>query len=103
MSGFSQNSDTETISQQKLEEPPMYRVFLMNDHYTTMDFVVKVIRTVFHLSFEEATQIMLDVHKKGRGLVGVFSRDIAATKQRQVEKMARTAEYPLRCEIEPEA
>jgi ATP-dependent Clp protease adaptor protein ClpS len=89
-------------SRSELKEPPMYRVLLMNDHYTTMDFVVKVIRKVFHKGTGEATKIMLDVHKKGKGVVGIYSRDIAATKQRQVHHLAREEGYPLKCEIEPE-
>lgn len=84
----------------RLQEPKLYRVILHNDHYTTMDFVVKVIVTVFHKPAAEATKIMLDVHKKGRGVVGVFSYDIAATKVSQVHEMARQSEFPLRASCE---
>lgn len=84
----------------RLQEPKLYRVLLHNDHYTTMDFVVKVIVTVFHKPAAEATKIMLDVHKKGRGVVGVFSYDIAATKVSQVHEMARQSEFPLRASCE---
>jgi ATP-dependent Clp protease adaptor protein ClpS len=87
---------------QKVDEPPMYRVILLNDHYTTMDFVVMVIRKVFHRSTGEAVQIMMDVHKNGRGVAGIYSRDIAATKRLQVLSMAKQGEFPLRCEIEPD-
>jgi ATP-dependent Clp protease adaptor protein ClpS len=84
----------------RLQEPKLYRVILHNDHYTTMDFVVKVIVTVFHKPGAEATRIMLDVHKKGKGIVGVFTFDIAATKVSQVHEMARQSEFPLRASCE---
>jgi len=84
----------------RLQEPKLYRVILHNDHYTTMDFVVKVIGTVFHKPAAEATKIMLDVHKKGRGVVGVYTYDIAATKVSQVHEMARQSEFPLRASCE---
>jgi ATP-dependent Clp protease adaptor protein ClpS len=84
----------------RLQEPKLYRVIIHNDHYTTMDFVVKVFVTVFHKPAAEATKIMLDVHKKGRGVVGVFTFDIAATKVSQVHEMARQSEFPLRASCE---
>ncbi len=91
-----------SVVQQKprLKEPKLYRVILHNDHYTTMDFVVNVIVTVFHKPAAEATKIMLDVHKKGRGVVGVYTYDIAATKVSQVHEMARQNEFPLRASCE---
>ncbi|MFP4561984.1 MAG: ATP-dependent Clp protease adaptor ClpS [Spirochaetia bacterium] len=78
----------------------MYVVILHNDHYTTMDFVVEVLMTVFRKSAAEATKIMLDVHRKGKGYVGYFPYDIAATKVSQVHEMAKENEFPLRCTIE---
>jgi len=84
----------------RLKEPKLYRVILHNDNYTTMDFVVKVIVTVFHKPAAEATKIMLDVHKKGHGVVGVFTYDIAATKVSHVHEMARQSEFPLRASYE---
>ena len=84
----------------RLKEPKLYRVILHNDNYTTMDFVVKVIVTVFHKPAAEATKIMLDVHKKGHGVVGVFTYDIAATKVYHVHEMARQSEFPLRASYE---
>lgn len=85
-----------------LKEPEMYRVVLHNDHYTTMDFVVEVIVNVFHKPVIEATKIMMDVHQKGRGTVGVYPYDIASTKMIQVVQLAKQREFPLRCTIEKE-
>lgn len=87
-------------TEEEVSEPDMYRVILLNDHYTTMDFVVRVIRTIFHKNLIEATKIMMDVHKKGRGQVGVYTYDIARTKATQVEQLARREEFPLKCTIE---
>ena len=86
----------------KLKKPDMYKVLLLNDHYTTMEFVVHILRTVFHKQTMEATRIMLDAHKKGKGVVGTYPYDIAVTKQVRVLRMAREAEYPLECVIEKE-
>ena len=85
---------------EKVKSPDMYRVILLNDHYTPMDFVVNVLRTVFHKNPIEATKIMLEVHRKGRGTAGVYVYDIASTKIRQVSQMAKLEEYPLRCTME---
>jgi ATP-dependent Clp protease adaptor protein ClpS len=84
----------------ELKEPDMYRVILHNDHYTTMDFVVEVLVKVFHKSIMDATRIMLDVHKKGKGIVGNYTYDIAVTKVGQVRQMAKDREFPLKCTIE---
>ncbi len=84
----------------KLDSPDMYKVILLNDHYTPMDFVVEVLRKIFHKNPAEATKIMLEVHKKGKGIAGVYIYDIAATKIEQVKGMAKHDEYPLRCTIE---
>ena len=84
----------------RLQEPKLYRVILHNDHYTTMDFVVKVIMAVFHRPAAESTKIMLDVHRKGAGVVGVYTWDIASTKISQVHEMARQSEFPLRASCE---
>jgi len=84
----------------RLQEPKLYRVLLHNDNYTTMDFVVKVIVAVFHKAAAEATKIMLDVHQKGHGVVGVYTYDIAVTKVSQVHEMARQSEFPLRASCE---
>jgi ATP-dependent Clp protease adaptor protein ClpS len=92
--------DTGVQQKPRLQEPKLFRVILHNDHYTTMDFVVKVIVSVFHKTAPEATKIMLDVHKKGVGVVGVYTYDIAATKVSQVHEMARQSEFPLRASCE---
>jgi ATP-dependent Clp protease adaptor protein ClpS len=85
---------------EKLKEPDEYRVILLNDDYTTMDFVVVVLVEIFHKNLEDANRIMLDVHKKGKGIVGQYPWDIAATKADQVHAMARENEFPLKCIVE---
>lgn len=87
-------------TEKKLLEPKMFRVLLHNDHYTTMDFVVEVLVKVFHMPAAKATQIMLDVHKKGIGNCGIYTFDIAATKVRQVHEMAKSKDFPLKCSYE---
>ncbi len=86
----------------KLEEPGHYRVILHNDDYTTMDFVVQILKTVFRKSIPEANKIMLEIHNSGYGIVGRYSYDIAATKVLQVENKASRAGFPLRCTMEKE-
>lgn len=97
------HSDGQVIEEQqeKVKEPEMYKVVLHNDHYTTMEFVTHVIMKVFRKSVIEATKIMTDVHKKGRGVIGVYTYDIASTKANQVRKLAHEAEFPLKCSVEP--
>jgi len=88
-------------SREKFKEPEQFRVILLNDDYTTMDFVVDVLMEIFHKSIEDANKIMLDVHKKGRGVVGVYTWDIAVTKTEQVHAAAKANEFPLMCIMEP--
>ena len=83
-------------------EPPMYRVLLHNDNYTTMEFVVEVLMYVFHKSPESATKIMLNVHQQGGGICGVYSHEVAETKVDTVHNLARESGYPLRCSMEQE-
>jgi ATP-dependent Clp protease adaptor protein ClpS len=85
---------------QKLQEPRDYKVVLLNDNYTTKEFVVEILKLVFHKDPGEAERIMLNVHHKGRGVVGLYSWDIANTKAAQVHAIARQYEYPLRCVVE---
>ena len=86
----------------KLKEPSMYKVVLLNDDYTTMDFVVEVLRSVFNKSMEEATRIMLNVHHAGAGLCGVFSFEVAETKVDTVHALAREHGFPLKSTMERE-
>ncbi|MDP4181495.1 MAG: ATP-dependent Clp protease adaptor ClpS [Bacillota bacterium] len=85
-----------------IKKPNMYRVILLNDDYTTMEFVIQVLMVIFHKSITEATIIMLDVHKKGKGIVGSYTYDIASTKIKQVESMAAESGYPLKSIMEKE-
>ena len=89
-----------TRDEEKLKEPKDYMVILLNDNYTTKKFVVEILKLVFHKNPEEATRIMLNVHHKGRGVVGVYTWDIAQTKANQVHAIAKEHEYPLRCIVE---
>ena len=84
-----------------LEEPKMYKVFLLNDDYTPMDFVVDVLKHFFYLNEDVAVAVMLQVHVQGRGVCGLFSRDVADTKVVQVNEHARKNQYPLLCSMEP--
>lgn len=86
----------------ELSEPRKYKVFLLNDDYTPMDFVVEILMKFFYLSEATATQIMLQVHKEGRGLCGVYPRDIAETKVVLVNEFSRLNQYPLLCSMEKE-
>lgn len=84
----------------KLKPPPMYRVLLLNDDYTPMEFVVAILQEYFNKSREAATQIMLAVHREGKGVCGVYSKDVAATKVEYVLTHARKAGHPLQCVME---
>lgn len=94
----------ETISREKtkLTPPKLYKVILLNDDYTTMDFVVSVLETIFKKTPAEAVQIMLNVHRLGRGLCGVYPKQIAEVKLELVQEKAKEAGYPLRCVMEEE-
>ena len=85
-----------------LARPKMFKVLLLNDDYTPMDFVVEVLKRFFNLNETAATQVMLNVHILGKGICGVYTRDIAETKVAQVIDCARSQEYPLLCTMEPE-
>jgi ATP-dependent Clp protease adaptor protein ClpS len=86
----------------KVKEPSMYKVLLLNDDYTTMDFVVEVLRFVFHKSVEDATLIMLKVHHNGVGLCGIYPFEVAETKVNTVNALARERGFPLKCTMERE-
>jgi len=84
------------------KKPSLYKVFLLNDDYTPMEFVVQVLETIFNKSREDATRVMLHVHKRGAGLCGVFTYEIAETKVMQVMQASRSAQHPLQCTMEKE-
>ena len=84
----------------KLKRPPLYRVVLINDDYTPMEFVVEVLETVFGMDRSKATRVMLEVHTKGKGVCGVYSYEIAETKVAQVMSIAQQQQHPLLCTME---
>jgi ATP-dependent Clp protease adaptor protein ClpS len=86
---------------QKTKPPQMFQVVMLNDDYTPMEFVVVVIQEFFNKDRETATQIMLKIHLDGKGVCGVYSKDVAATKVQQVQEAARQAGHPLQCVSEP--
>jgi len=92
--------DVDAKTERDLKEPAMYRVLLHNDDYTTMEFVVQVLMLVFHKSVEQATHIMLNVHKRGIGMCGVFTYEVAETKVATVTRLARENGHPLKCTME---
>lgn len=84
----------------RLKPPPLFKVILLNDDYTPMEFVVIVLQSFFSMTREQATQVMLKVHREGMGVCGVFARDIATTKVEQVSSYARKHQHPLQCVME---
>ena len=97
-----EDSDVETIEDQKIDEPKLYKVLLHNDDYTTMDFVVYILTRVFGKSQSDAETIMMKIHQEGVGLCGVYTYEIAETKKAQVAQYAQDEGHPLRCSVEPE-
>ncbi len=106
MSGKPNGNDGETSvitkTRAKTERPPLYKVLLLNDDYTPMEFVVHVLERFFGLTHAQAFEIMLTVHKKGLAVVGVFSFEVAETKVAQVMDFARRHQHPLQCTMEKE-
>lgn len=98
--GFEETTELE--NEGKIQEPSMYKVLLINDDYTSMDFVVDILTTVFHKSTEAAVQIMMNVHKNGSGLCGVYTYEVAETKVETVHSLAEENGYPLRSTMEKE-
>jgi ATP-dependent Clp protease adaptor protein ClpS len=92
----------EVIEEVKIKYPKRYKVFILNDDYSSMDFVIDVLMTIFHKSYEEAEAIMLEVHKKERGVCGVYTHEIAETKVSEVHKKARENGFPLKAIMEEE-
>ena len=97
-----ENYDSELLEEirEEVKEPDMWKVVLLNDDYTPRDFVVEILVSVFHKPPIEATKIMLDVHNKGRGMVGIYPYDIGSTKVTQVTLLAREREFPLKIILE---
>ncbi len=92
--------ETLTHSHTREDEPPLFKVVLLNDDFTPMEFVVDILMRFFQKSLESATQTMLNIHHNGVGVCGVYPREIAETKVMQVNKQARNNEHPLRCQME---
>lgn len=88
------------VEKPKLKRPPLYKVVMMNDDYTPMEFVVETLELFFGMDREKATRVMLTVHTQGKATCGIYSRDVAETKAAQVNQYARDNEHPLLCEIE---
>ena len=102
MSDQKSESAVEAEIRQKTKKPSLYKVLLLNDDYTTMEFVVLILESVFNKSSVEATQVMLHVHKNGSGLAGIYTREIAETKVHIVQELARKNKFPLKCIMEKE-
>jgi len=102
MNEFAPETEGEVISKtrEELKEPPMYKVLLHNDDYTTMEFVVELLMSVFHKTFEDATRIMLNIHKTGIGICGIYTYEVAETKVKTTHELATERGYPLKSSIE---
>ena len=96
------NTELEVVGEVSLKYPKKYKVLLLNDDYTSMEFVIDILMSIFHKSFQEAQSIMLEVHEKGKGVCGVYTHEIAQTKVMQVHKRARESGFPLRAQMEDE-
>lgn len=94
------SGSAKTDSRQKTARPPLYKILMHNDDYTTMDFVVSVLESIFHLPPTEANRIMLNIHMRGVGHCGTYPFDIAETKVHQVHARAKNEGYPLKCSLE---
>ena len=98
----SENDDTLLLerTKPKLKKPPMFKVIILNDDFTPMEFVVHILEAIFGHNRDNATRIMLNVHKAGKGVCGIYSRDIAETKVTQVNSYSRESKHPLLCDME---
>ena len=96
------NTGVVTRTKPKTKKPSMYKVLMLNDDFTPMEFVVHVLERFFSKGREEATRIMLHVHRRGVGVCGVYTREVAETKVRQVMEFSREHQHPLQCTMEPE-
>ena len=104
MPGVDDRNEEAVVSESKpkLKKPPLFKILLHNDDYTTMEFVVYVLSTIFQQPAQEAVRIMLQVHQQGIGVAGVFTYEIAETKVEKVLALAQEYQYPLLCTMEPE-
>ncbi len=100
MAGKQRDDTVLEVKRVKTKPPPMFKVMILNDDYTPMDFVVIVLQKFFSLNREKATQIMLKVHREGMGVCGIYSKDVAATKVDQVRSYAKQHQHPLQCLME---
>jgi len=98
-----EQSGTATINKKKLQAPRMYKVLMHNDDYTTMEFVILILQKFFNKNHNDAQAIMLDVHKKGFGVCGIYTFEVAESKVAKVIKYARDNGHPLQCSTEPES
>src|SRR5271167_451134 len=101
-SGGDTVTERRTKEKVKTKRPPLYKCILLNDDYTPMEFVVEILKTIFHRQQAEATRIMLHVHQNGMGIAGVYPFEIAETKIKTVEELAHESQYPLKCVMEKE-
>lgn len=103
LEGFdSERGAAVAVAEPRVKKPPMYKVVLLNDDFTPMDFVIEVLMSFFAMNQARATEVMLQVHYKGKGICGVYSKDVAETKVAQVTEYARSQNYPLLCTLEVE-
>jgi ATP-dependent Clp protease adaptor protein ClpS len=93
---------TQSKKKEQLKKPPLFKVLFHNDNYTTMEFVVFVLQTVFNKTESDSMAIMLNVHRSGMGVAGVYTRDVAETKVNKTHQLAKEHEFPLKLSIEPE-
>jgi len=100
MAAHDQRGELLEAERTKQKAPPLYKVLLLNDDYTPMDFVVVVLQTVFGMTREKATRVMLQVHREGMGVCGTYTREVAAAKVEQVIDLARKHQHPLQCTME---
>jgi len=99
---MSTHTEFELYDEIALKYPPKYKVFLLNDDYTSMEFVIDILMTIFHKSYEDAQKTMLEVHENGKGLCGIYSFEVAETKIMQVKRKAKENSFPLKAMMEKE-
>ncbi|HEX9984396.1 MAG TPA: ATP-dependent Clp protease adaptor ClpS [Thermoanaerobaculia bacterium] len=99
---FDESAVAESRSEEKVEQPPLFKVVLHNDDYTTMEFVVWVLESIFNMSEEQAIQVMLNVHLRGTGVAGIYTYEVAEMKIEKTTSLAREHEFPLLATLEPE-